>query len=231
MLILIPPSERKSKVESTETVFQNTNFKFSNEVSEIIRVLKDREEKELQSIYSTSIEKSEQLHLQNLNIFQGKCAPAIERYTGVVYSHIDWNNLNLKSQEYIEEHLRIFSGLFGIVTPKTLIPEYKLKMNVLSLDKFWKPILTKELKAHDLIIDLLPQVHRKAYQPAENVTTIDFFQIKKGKKVSAGHLGKSVKGEFVKFLATNQINKINDIKSFSFDGFNWNEGNFIKEIK
>ena len=54
MLILIPPSERKSKIESSDTLFENTNFEFKNEVSEIIRVLKDREKKELQSIYRGS---------------------------------------------------------------------------------------------------------------------------------------------------------------------------------
>ena len=152
MLILIPPSERKSKIESSDTLFENTNFEFKNEVHEIIRTLNAKENQDLHSIYGTSIEKSKQLHQQNLNIFKGKCASAIERYTGVVYSHIDWNNLDLKSQKYIEEHLRIFSGLFGILTPKTLIPEYKLKMNVLSVDKFGKPILTEKLKNYNYTI-------------------------------------------------------------------------------
>ena len=53
-----------------------------------------------------------------------------ERYTGVVYNHIDWRVLQ-KNQQY--EYIIIFSGLFGLLTPDTLIPDYKLKMNVLSL--------------------------------------------------------------------------------------------------
>ena len=50
-----------------------------------------------------------------------------------------------------------------MVTPLTLIPEYKLKMNVLSLDHHWKDVITESLKDEDVVVDLLPQVHRKAY--------------------------------------------------------------------
>lgn len=230
MLILLPPSERKSKIKELEIIFENTKFEFKNEVSKIVNTLKSVEKNDLEKIYGTSKEKSILLHQQNLNIFTGKCAPAIERYTGVVYSHLEWNKLDSKSRNYVEKHIRIFSGFFGIVTPKTLIPEYKLKMNALSLEKFWNPILTNKLKNEPLIIDLLPQIHRKAYEPGTNVKKIDFLHSKNGKKTSAGHLGKSVKGELIKFLAINQITNINDLESFSFDGFNWDNENFIKEI-
>ena len=65
--------------------------------------------------------------------FNSHCDMAIEIYTGVVYEYIDWNSLNDTAKKYMEKHVRIFSGLFGILTPETLIPNYKLKMNVLSL--------------------------------------------------------------------------------------------------
>ena len=66
-----------------------------------------------------------------------------------------------------------------MVTPKTLIPDYKLKMNVLSLQHHWNPVLSEELAEEDKIIDLLPQVHRKAYKANTNVTTVDFLVINK----------------------------------------------------
>ena len=65
----------------------------------------------------------------------------------------------------MNKHIIIFSGLFGLLTPDTLIPDYKLKMNVLSLKRLWGPIITEHLSKEDLIFDLLPQVHRKAYTP------------------------------------------------------------------
>jgi len=230
MLILIPPSEGKSKIESSGILFEDTDFVFKDEVLEIIKLLSLTKNQKIQSIYGTSREKSELCHKQNLNISKNKCAWAIERYTGVLFSHIDWNSLDKESQNYMEQHVRIFSGLFGFLTPKTLIPNYKLKMNALSLDKYWNPILTKELENNDMILDLLPQIHRKAYRPNQNVIKIDFFHLKQGKTNSAGHLGKSVKGEFIRYLAKNQIKNIKDFQLFEFDGFHWNQGNFVKEI-
>ena len=51
----------------------------------------------------------------------------------------------------MNKHIIIFSGLFGLLTPNTLIPDYKLKMNVLSLKKLWGPIITEHLSKEELI--------------------------------------------------------------------------------
>ena len=123
---------------------------------------------DIRSIYGTSQEKSESFHSQNQSIFNEKCVPAINRYTGVVYENIGWEDLSKKAQEYLQNHVMIFSGLFGMVRPLTPIPNYKLKMNVLSLQHHWKPVLTEALSKEEFIIDLLPQVHRKAYNPNQN---------------------------------------------------------------
>ena len=230
MLILIPPSEGKAKVKSSNVTFAETNFKFEREVNQIVRLLSLLNEEDLRSIYGTSQEKSEIFHRQNQDIFKSHCAKAIERYTGVVYEYIDFKSLDKNAQNYMEKHVRIFSGLFGLLTPNTLIPNYKLKMNVLSLQYHWTPILTKELEKEDVIFDLLPQVHRKAYKPSKNVIKIDFSVIKKGKKTAAGHFGKAVKGKFIRYLAQNNVKDQDGFKGFEYDGFHWDKDHFIKEI-
>ena len=230
MIILIPPSEGKEKIKSNNILFDDTDFKFKKEVKQIIRLLDLIDNEGLTSIYGTSQEKSEAFHRQNQDVLNSRCAQAIERYTGVVYEHINWETLSKESRDYMEKHVRIFSGFFGMLTPLTMIPNYKLKMNVLSLQNYWKPVLTEALKNETLIFDLLPQVHRKAYTPNENVISIDFIVIKKGKRTSAGHFGKAVKGKFIRFLAENKINDLKQFKDFSEDGFKWNGNQFIKEI-
>ena len=230
MKILIPPSEGKTKLKSTGPIFSETNFKFEREVGQIIRLLELIDNEDLKSIYGTSQEKAELFHRQNEDVFKSRCAPAIERYTGVVYEYIDWTSLDKPAQKYMEKHIRIFSGLFGFLTPETLIPNYKLKMNVLSLQFHWNPIITKALENEELVFDLLPQVHRKAYTPAKNVIKVDFSVIKKGKKTAAGHFGKAVKGKFIRYLAQNNIQSIDKFSGFEYDGFKWNGEQFIKEI-
>jgi len=183
MKILIPASEGKSKIITSSNVkFENTNFMFEDSVRQVVNLLELIDEEDLRSIYGTSQEKSILFHRQNQSIFKEKCVPAITRYTGVVYENIGWDNLSKEGKEYLANYVFIFSGLFGMLKPLTPIPDYKLKMNVLSLQHHWRPILTEALSEEEFIIDLLPQVHRKAYTPNKNVFKVDFSVIKKGKK-------------------------------------------------
>ncbi len=228
MKILIPPSEGKAKVRSLDVLFKDTNFQFSKYTQQIVDLLCLIENEDLTSVYGTSQDKAIMFHRQNQDVFNSKCVPAIERYTGVVYNHIDWATLSQKSQTYMEKHIIIFSGLFGLLSPDTLIPDYKLKMNVLSLKNLWGPIISNYLKDEDIIFDLLPQVHRKAYTPNKNTIQVDFLVRSKGKTSAAGHFGKAVKGQFIRFLAQNQIKKMKDFSKFEYDGFKWDGKQFIK---
>ena len=231
MKILIPPSEGKAKIKSQDIKFADTNFIFERSVKQVIRLLNLIDNEDLRSIYGTSLEKAELFHRQNEDIFKSRCAHAIERYTGVVYQHLDWNTLNKDAKQFMEKHVLIFSGLFGMTTPLTLIPDYKLKMNVLSLQYHWTPILTEALKKEELIFDLLPQVYRKAYQPNKNTVQIEFKVEGKGNTRAAGHFGKAVKGKFIRFLAQNNITDIKDFSGFEYDGFKWVKDHFVKIIK
>ena len=229
MKYLIPPSEGKAKIKGSDIKFKDTKFVYEKNVQEIVTLLELIDDEDLTSIYGTSQEKSEMFHRQNEDVFNSNCAHAIERYTGIVYKNLEWSSFSKKEQQFMDSHFYIFSGLFGMVKPLTLIPNYKLKMNVLSLEHHWKETLTNTLKDEDLVIDLLPQVHRKAYIPQDNVKKIDFIVMKKGKKASAGHFGKAVKGQLIKYIVQNQITSIDDFDKFDFDGFRWDGEVFIKE--
>ena len=229
MKYLIPPSEGKSKIKGLDIKFKDTNFVFSKEVNQVVRLLDLIDDEDLTSIYGTSEEKSLSFHRQNQDIFNSYCAPAINRYTGVVYKNLDWESFNPNEQKFMDKNFYIFSGLFGLLQPLTLIPDYKLKMNVLSLDYHWRETISDVLNKEDLVIDLLPQVHRKAYIPADNVKKIDFFVIKKGKKSSAGHFGKAVKGQLINYIVKNKIISIDNFNNFNYDGFKWDGEIIIKE--
>ena len=230
MKILIPPSEGKSNINPSDVLFGDTKFKFQKEVEQVVKLLGLINNEVLGSVYGTTEKKALGYHMQNQDIFKSRCAPAIERYSGVVYENIDWLSMTDSEKNYMEKHVCIFSGLFGLLTPKTMIPNYKLKMNVLSLQNHWNKIITKELEKENLIFDLLPQVHRKAYTKNNNVINIDFLVVNKGKKKAAGHFGKSVKGKFIRFLAQNNIKKLDEFHQFEYDGFKWDNNAFIKTI-
>ena len=96
----------------------------------------------------------------------------------------------------------------------------------------WRHKLTAILKEEELVVDLLPQVHRKSYINKDlNVVEVEFLILdkKQGKKMTAGHYGKSVKGEFIRYVAENNITEINDFSGFEYEGFKWDGEAFIRE--
>jgi len=226
---LIPPSEGKSTKNLTNIHFKDTNFVYQKQVNQILRKLKDVEKKDLKKIYGTNEEKAKFIHKQNLLIKKLACSPAIERYSGTVFSNIKYESFSGLEKEFFYEHFLIFSGLFGAVKPHTLIPNYKLKMNVLQLYKLWNPVLTKDLKKEDSIFDLLPQIHKKAYNQTENIFNLDFVIINNGKKIPAGHFGKVIKGKFIHFIIKHQIAKLEDLIQFEDDGFKWDGKVFLND--
>ena len=150
MKYLIPPSEGKSLDNTLDCIFKDTKFPLFDSVEKILNLLKTKKSNSsIQSIYGTSLEKSFDLHNSNLNILNSPCSQAIDRYTGVVFKNIDWSSFNEKMKIFFNNNFFIFSGLFGVVTPISKIPFYKLKMNVLALYKFWNPILTKVWLKHN----------------------------------------------------------------------------------
>jgi len=228
MLILTPPSEGKSIKNTVNIQFSETNFVFAKQVKEILILLKSLNENKIVSTYGTNLEKAKDLHKINLKVFDNKCSMAIERYTGVVFSNLDWKSLDNNEKAYLNKNLRIFSGMFGLLKPNDLIPNYKLKMNVLALTNFWKIHISNQLNKEDLILDLLPAVHRKALNLKQNVFKINFLINKDGKLIQSAHAGKVVKGKFIRFLAQHNIQDFEELKKFNFDGYKWNGDFFLK---
>ena len=106
MKILIPASEGKAKVIKTSNLkFEDTNFIFQESVQQVVDLLKLIEDEDIKSIYGTSQEKSESFHSQNQSIFNEKCVPAINRYTGVVYENIGWENISKKFPSSFENKI------------------------------------------------------------------------------------------------------------------------------
>ena len=228
MLILTPPSEGKSIQNTVSKKFSETNFVFEKQVKEILMILKPLNENKIISTYGTNLEKAKDLHKNNLKVFDNECSMAIERYTGVVFSNLDWKSLDNNEKAYLNKNLRIFSGMFGLLKPNDLIPNYKLKMNVLALTNFWKLHISNQLNKEDLILDLLPAAHRKAFDLKKNVFKINFLINKDGKLIQSAHAGKVVKGKFIRFLAQHSIQDFEELKKFSFDGYKWNGDCFLK---
>nr|WP_321260410.1 peroxide stress protein YaaA [uncultured Pseudodesulfovibrio sp.] len=218
IIILIPPSEGKADGGNDKSLKS-----VSGVVADLIGAIKEADPKKLYGLKEKALEKAITV---NKEVLSSKTMPAIERYTGVVYDAIDYQTLKNKSD--FDKKVFIVSGLFGLVRPTDLIPNYRLKIDKLKAAKVWLNSNSEQLK-EKFVIDLLPQAHKKAVK-YENGIEVEFVLKKAGKKMPAGHQGKHIKGRFVRWLIENNINDQKYFKDFKEEGYKWTGEVFLKKV-
>jgi cytoplasmic iron level regulating protein YaaA (DUF328/UPF0246 family) len=130
--------------------------------------------------------------------------PAWQRYTGVVWDHLDPGTLAARQRNKI----LVVSGLLGLLGAEDPIPDYRLKVGASlaplgKLSSWWRPQLTAALGAHArrrFIIDLLPNEHRAGVDTSGMDGVAVVFRHRSG--ASAGHAAKAAKGHLARHLLT-----------------------------
>lgn len=234
-IILLPPSETKKKSgDETKPYRIVKNLKKYNH---FISLETDREyvygklreaiaEENSEEIERTFELKGDKLH-EAIDIISDllneNTLPAIERYQGVMFNSIDYNSFKEPEKKNFDESTIFIDAMFGLLKTTDYIPNYKLKITSKFLDmnitKFWKERLEAyfdTLFREKLIIDILPQSHRKIvnYNGA-NVIKIRFCTIKNDKLADVGHDSKKLKGEIIRYIISKNFIRREDLEEFS----------------
>ena len=150
----------------------------------------------------------------NSSLVGAPVLPAWQRYTGVVWDHLDPATLPATARRRIV----VVSGLLGLVRGDDPVPDYRLKMgaNLAPLGKlstWWREDLSERLnryaagrtaKQPRVIVDLLPQEHRAAWHPDERVRGVSIaFVDPTGQP--GGHFAKAAKGELARAILTDGL--------------------------
>lgn len=135
---------------------------------------------------------------------------AFERYTGVVWEHLDLASLPAAARRHAAAHIVVVSGLAGFVTAGEPLPDYRLKMSARvgrlgALAAWWKPtlgVVGKERFGRHTVVDLLPNEHRAAFDPAGIAKhTVQVQFVARSGAHAAGHAAKAAKGLLARSLA------------------------------
>lgn len=226
MIVLLPPSEGKS-ASPGKGKFQKLHPDLFADAGPVLKHLAKLPKSKVGAFVGVKVpEKALDARAKDLSIGDAGCVPALERYTGVVYVHLDYASLNAKKRAC--SRLYIVSGLLGVISGGTSIPDYKLPINPW-LAKYWRETNTERIRAaakKKPVISLLSQSYTKAHG-FEGAVHVD-FKVQGGKK-SAGHFGKAIKGRFVRFLIENDVKKIADFDGFTEDGFHFDGTDFVQD--
>ena len=172
--------------------------------------------------------------LQNMDLHT-YLTPAVLAYEGIQYQYMAPGVFTDQEFDYIQEHLRILSGFYGILKPFDGVTPYRLEMQAKlrvgeykDLYAYWGDSLAKALlEGTDCIVNLASKEYSVCvtrYLPdSVRFITCVFGEEKDGKVIEKGTMCKMARGEMVRFMAENQITDPGKIKDFGRLGYRFDE--------
>lgn len=212
---------------------KHTDPIFADETKKLLAEMKKLSPKQLGKLMDISPKLSELNYERFQNFNRQPKKQAILAFDGDVYAGLQAIDFTEKDLEFAQEHLRILSGLYGLLRPLDLIQAYRLEMGTElkpNLYKFWDDKLTKEL-GDDVIINLASVEYFSAIKP-KNVINIHFKEMKKGKPVVVALFAKKARGMMARYAIKNRINKPENLKKFNDGDYKFskdlsNDANFV----
>ena len=162
-----------------------------------------------------------------------RLTPAILSYEGIQYKYMAPNVFDIEQWDYIENHLYILSGFYGLLKPLDGIVPYRLEMQSAAklsgygnLYDFWGDSLYKKLyEDTNIVLNLASKEYSKCI---ENYLTdqvqfisVTFGEYKEGKIITKGTLAKMARGEMVRYMTEEKIENISKIKNFNRLGYRY----------
>lgn len=161
--------------------------------------------------------------------------PALFSFNGDVYVGLDAYSLSQDDLLFSQQHLRILSGLYGLLKPLDFIQAYRLEMGTKlanakgsNLYQFWQQTLTNALNtellshSHRAVINLASDEYFSAIDDkkvAADIIKVVFLDKKNGVyKVISFH-AKKARGVMSRFIIQQKIDQAEDIKAFNHDGY------------
>lgn len=242
MIVVISPAKnldlKEGKFEFTPTIPE-----FLDDAQKIINNLKRQSIKSIESLMSINRKIATLNRDRFLNWEQPftleNAKPAILMFRGEVYIGLDATSFKKKDFDFAQKHLRILSGLYGLLRPLDLMQPYRLEMGTnlkinrcKNLYTFWDhkiaDQLTKTLTDHDhpVLIHLASDQYFNSVQPQKFTLPVirPVFKEKRGNQLKSIHVyAKRARGLMANFIIKNRISNPEDMKNFDIDGYRFNK--------
>lgn len=247
MLALISPAKTLD-YESSLPTDQHTQARLLEHSQELIEVASKLSATEISSLMSVS-EKIANLNVERFRDWQpefdlSNARQAIFAFKGDVYTGLDAYNLKDHDISYAQEHLRMLSGLYGLLRPLDLMMPYRLEMGTKlansrghNLYEFWGHTIT-ELINYDLAAansELLVNIASDEYYKSVKENKIQaeiikpvFLDQKNGKYKMISFYAKKARGLMARFIIENQIDRVEDLKGFNTEGYYFDAESSLK---
>ncbi|WP_027824918.1 peroxide stress protein YaaA [Lactobacillus psittaci] len=225
MKIIISPAKKMVK---TDSFLPRSQPVFLNKAEELIAFLRERDFEQLSEIWQASpaITREGQRQLADFNSAKAT-VPAIATYSGIQYQYMAADLFTERALDYSQQHLRILSGLYGVLRPFDAVCPYRLELKNkmigfrdYSLYHFWGSLIHDELfKDDQVVINLASKEYARVVKPYlksdERMITIDFLEKRAQGYKTIGTHAKMSRGEMTRFICENQIKTPEELQAFS----------------
>lgn len=247
MLALISPAKTLD-YESALPTDSHTLPRLLAHSQELIDVSRTLSASEIANLMSVS-EKIANLNVERFRDWQAdfdfsNARQALFAFKGDVYTGLDAYSLKDQDIDYAQQHLRMLSGLYGLLCPLDLMMPYRLEMGTKlknprgsNLYEFWGTIITdlinEDLAAakSELLVNIASDEYYKSVKEskiqAEIIKPV-FLDQKNGKYKVISFYAKKARGLMARYIIENKIERAEDLKGFNSDGYYFDADSSLK---
>ncbi len=241
MIVLLSPAKTLD-FESAEYDF-HTKPRLLKDSGELVGILKSKRSSDLQKLMKVS-EKIADLNVERFNQFstpfnKKNAKPSVLAFKGDVYTGLQAEDFDKEELKFAQEHIRILSGLYGVLRPMDLMQPYRLEMGTkLSTERgknlydFWDDRITKLLNKDlknvkgDVVINLASKEYFNSVK-TENLKGelyhINFKENRNGVYKIISFSAKKARGIMARYIIKNKTTSPDKLKKFNEDGYSFNK--------
>jgi len=165
--------------------------------------------------------------------------PAIHAFKGDVYQGLDASTLSARDHNYAQNHIRILSGLHGVLRPLDRIRPYRLEMGTQlktkhgkNLYDFWGSKVTDAINAvieqnrHRALVNLASNEYVEVIQLESieaRVIDVRFLDYKNGAYKFISFFGKRARGSMARYMVDHRVKSFKQLQAFNYDGYRFSE--------
>lgn len=242
MLVVISPAKNLD-YENPAITSKATQPMLLDEASILIERCRELAPQDIASLMKIS-DKLAQLNAErfvdwHLPFTASNAKQAVLAFNGDVYTGLDANTLEEGDLTFAQSHLRILSGLYGLLRPLDLMQAYRLEMgSTLSnargknLYEFWGDTITQHVnkalqeQGDNVLVNLASNEYFKSIKPKKlegEVFTPVFKDKKNGQYKVISFFAKKARGLMARYIIKNRLQEIEQLKNFDYAGYQFSK--------
>ena len=242
MLIVISPAKTLD-FETPPKVPTFTIPDFLDDSAELIDELRSYEPYRLGDLMGISPKladlNSNRYHNWSLPFTADNAKQSVLAFKGDVYAGLDADNLSTEDLQFAQAHLRILSGLYGVLKPLDLMKPYRLEMGTKlknrrgkDLYDFWDDRINKTLndefagQDRPVLVNLASNEYFKSVQPESlnaRIVTPTFKEARNGDYKFISFTAKKARGLMSRYIIRNRLAEPDDLRGFDLEGYRYND--------